>query len=439
MIESKIMNSKKSTKIWIVTMLLAVSMMLMYTTYSSASIESGIANTSIMESTTPDVYLVYPSNSSTLESGEIVLYFNVSDRQWSNITNCTLILNGSINATKTDVNYTTSQFVLQDNITKNFTLSSLAPGEYEWSVNCTEARDPRYDDTSSSETGSSQTYKLTITTKTQEIENISISVSGTDARLNWSAVSAATLYKIYYANSISSAFTHMANTSDTKYTDRTANSSITRYYKISAYNALGENMTNETYGKITYQLMRKEGYNTRNWLSFPLNDSSLRNAKALLNNITNATSVVMWNSTTQMARSCNLYSCPTIGCTATNCNFTIVPGSGYEVNINESAPLAVNWTMAGKVIRPKSVKVYSISGTFSRNWISIPSNTTITNAQGIITSMNQISAVRNWNPETQSTESRIKISPVFGIGTNFNTYSYKGYDVLAQGNFTWVQ
>jgi len=84
----------------------------------------------------PNVTLILPENNNLSFAGNTSFYFNVSDD--SEISNCSLIIDGAINQTDKTINK--SEIL-------NFTLD-LEPGNYQWSVNCTD----EYNNTGASET-----------------------------------------------------------------------------------------------------------------------------------------------------------------------------------------------------------------------------------------------------------------------------------------------
>ncbi len=83
------------------------------------------------ESTEPVVTLDNPANNSG-SGGNVTLNFKVEDIL--SINNCSLVLNNALNQTSTPiVKY----------VTQNFTLSNLAVGKYNWSLNCTDSANSR--------------------------------------------------------------------------------------------------------------------------------------------------------------------------------------------------------------------------------------------------------------------------------------------------------
>ncbi len=94
------------------------------------------------DTTSPVVTLISPANSSTGDSSSTVTFtYNVTDS--SNIANCSLLIDNSVDQTDTTIT---------KNISQSFT-KSLSNGDYNWSVNC-------YD--SAANQGSSTLYYLTV-------------------------------------------------------------------------------------------------------------------------------------------------------------------------------------------------------------------------------------------------------------------------------------
>jgi len=75
----------------------------------------------------PLINLISPPDGNTSETGNVIFKYNVTDN--SNIANCSLIFNETINETNTSIT---------KNIEQNFTKTNLPDGIYNWSVNCTD-------------------------------------------------------------------------------------------------------------------------------------------------------------------------------------------------------------------------------------------------------------------------------------------------------------
>jgi hypothetical protein len=81
----------------------------------------------VLDSSPPSVTLASPENNSQDTDGNVTFRYNVSDA-WSDIANCTLMLNGSANKTETAISESSTNEI---NVL-------LAPGAYIWTVNCTD-------------------------------------------------------------------------------------------------------------------------------------------------------------------------------------------------------------------------------------------------------------------------------------------------------------
>ncbi len=97
------------------------------------------------DQTAPDINIVGPVNGYNDTNGNLTLYYNVSD-DYSNIANCSLIINETINQTVYDV---------QQDIKINFTVNSTAEGFYSWYINCS-------DDSLATNKGSSEKRNITV-------------------------------------------------------------------------------------------------------------------------------------------------------------------------------------------------------------------------------------------------------------------------------------
>jgi len=258
----------------------------------------------------------------------------------------------------------------------------------------------------------------------------------------WNASNHSIKYYVYYTDNLSQEFSVLAETTLNNYTDTTANQTRRRFYKVSGWNPSGENFTS-VYGKTVYYLKRKPNVNTRNWISLYL-DSNLTTANESLNEINNITTFTMFNSTTQVRTTCNLFSCPAFpSCTPTNCdfNFTLENATGYEVNVNSSFSEFSNWSLVGKVKPPLSKSLVRNSTSFGINWVSIYYNTTMNNAYDLLTSIPFADAVTYWDPLEQTSKGYLD-SPfpwIPYIGTNFNIEPETGYEVSILIDTTYTQ
>ncbi|RLG22957.1 hypothetical protein DRN85_10190, partial [Methanosarcinales archaeon] len=95
--------------------------------YSNAN-GSVTTNIIVNDYTPPTIELNNPQNDSCDNDGNIVFYYTPNDNY--NVSNCSLIINNTINQT----NHTISE-----GIQNNFTLNNLGEADYNWSVNCTDS------------------------------------------------------------------------------------------------------------------------------------------------------------------------------------------------------------------------------------------------------------------------------------------------------------
>ncbi|MBI4981476.1 hypothetical protein HZC30_08055 [Candidatus Woesearchaeota archaeon] len=101
-------------------------------TTSGDTISSGtglqyLQNATLTEIVPPVINLVSPEDNNVSGTGNVTFIYNVSDS--SNISNCKLIINNSVNQTNTSIT---------KDINQNFTLNNMHNGIYSWSVNCTD-------------------------------------------------------------------------------------------------------------------------------------------------------------------------------------------------------------------------------------------------------------------------------------------------------------
>jgi len=201
----------------------------------------------------PNITLIAPANNTlNTTSHNIIFYYNVTDD--SAIANCSLVLNDIINQTNSSVIINAS--------TNNFT-ATLIDGNYNWSINCTD---------SAGNTGVSDVYNLTINiTEAGLISSPNITIRLSDdnksVTLNWSNISNADSYRLYYSDNVSLIiYLNISNVpsnvynitlTDANYTD--ANLTSQRYYRVSAVLGSAENLSQQTVGK--YIIGLEQGLN----------------------------------------------------------------------------------------------------------------------------------------------------------------------------------
>ncbi|MFH1608194.1 MAG: hypothetical protein ABIA78_03600, partial [archaeon] len=93
---------------------------------------AGNSNSSMVfftiDTTPPTITLISPANQSADSDGNITFNYNVSDML--SVSNCSLILNGTVNQTNLSIT---------KDVVQNFTVNNLVAGAYNWYVNCTDA------------------------------------------------------------------------------------------------------------------------------------------------------------------------------------------------------------------------------------------------------------------------------------------------------------
>ncbi|MFC2134931.1 DUF2341 domain-containing protein [Bacteroidota bacterium] len=124
----------------------------------------GIVNTSTTRNFTvddaPAITLDVPENNTYTNDDLTIFFFNVSEE--TDISNCSLILNNTINSTK-------SSPLIQNNAKNNITVN-LSTGNYEWSINCTDTEE---------NTGASKTKKIITVDKVLPVIFSLLSPNGT--------------------------------------------------------------------------------------------------------------------------------------------------------------------------------------------------------------------------------------------------------------------
>ena len=387
----------------------------------------------IKDTIPPSVALYYPQNNTNFSS-YFVPSFNFSVTE-DYIDSCELWGNwsGGWHLNKTVVSPPT------DTNTSFLGVNTTEDGYFIWNVRC--------NDTSGNTGWGSANLTFAAFLFPEEVNSTSLNITQTlnngkgNITIFWNASSHAFSYRIYYSTNLSD-FIFLNETSQLNYTDTEfANSGdIRRFYRVDAWNPTGQNSSSSYMGVHIYSL--NHNGNTKNWITFPSNASYLMTANDSLNEITNATAFTMWNATIQKRVTCNAFSCPEPpSCTDTNCNFNLVAGLGYEVNINSSSDSSINWSMIGIANAPANITLIKNSSSYGKNWIGLYANTSLTNAQAILQNISYADSVTNWNSVQQVSEGLIP-SPfpwIPYLGTNFNTQIEKGYEVSVTQSMNWTQ
>jgi hypothetical protein len=385
----------------------------------------------------PAINLNYPANYSNFLDYNISQFtYTVEDN--SSITNCSLYGNF------TGIWHLNQTVNFPEKTTENNFSSIITSGDgyYIWNVLCSDI----YGNFAYSPLNF--TFSTFLSPDSPDISLINISQTKNDGTgevfLIWNASDHSDYYKIYSTNNLSKEFTVLSQTKSTNYTDIHANDSQRKFYKISSWNPAGENFSNITFGKTVYSLERKPSTNTKNWIGFYLTND-LTKANDSLNEISNVTAFTMWNETIQKRVICNKFSCPDFpSCTDTNCNFDLESARGYEVNMNISSSVKTNWSTVGMFIKPSSINLIKNSTSSGKNWISVYGNTSLTNANNLIISIQYADVVTSWNSQQQTSEGYIFTSSPFPwippyLGINFFIEPEKAYEISVNQSVLYTQ
>jgi len=410
-------------------------------THHRARIGSDASNTrtvnwqviELVERNSPVVNLLTP-NGTNFSTNFAILNYTVSDQ--NTVPNCTLYGTwGSTDEWKANETNTAQQL---DVLSFFQNINVENDGYYIWNVLC-------YDLYGNlGENSTNFTFASYLPPEEFNETLFNITQTSTDGNGNvtliWNLSNHSIKYYIYSTDDLLSDFTLLGETTGNNYTDSTANDSRRRFYRVSGWNPSGENFTS-TYGKTVYYLKRKENVNTKNWVGLYL-DSGLTNANESLSEINNISTFTMFNSTTQVRTTCNLFSCPDFpSCTETNCNFGLENATGYEANVNSSYSIFSNWSTVGKVIEPSSKQLTRNATSFGMNWVSIYYNTTLNKAHDLLVSISFADAVTHWDPFEQTSEGYLD-SPfpwIPYIGTNFTIEPETAYEVSILIDTTYTQ
>ena len=253
---------------------------------------------------------------------------------------------------------------------------------------------------------------------------------GTNVTLDWGNWTDGSTYDIYITNNLTAGFpaTPNATTIEKSWTDINAGDNNQRYYKATC-NTTGVQIEGDV-SKITYEL-KKGAITGANWISLPNTNLPITNADGLIKDIPNCTKVAWWNSTSQKAESYSEVPFPPF---YVGTNFEVKPASGYEVAVTANT----TWTIVGWVppICVIKLKKGTISGV---NWIGMPFNTTIADANELIKDIPDCTKVAWWNSTSQKAESYSKVPfPPYYVGTNFEVKPARGYEVAVTTNTTWT-
>ena len=247
--------------------------------------------------------------------------------------------------------------------------------------------------------------------------------------LNWGNWTGNSKYKydIYITTNLTAGFptTPTATTAEESWTDMNAADDKQRYYKV-----VNKTIESEVC-KIAYEL-KKGAITGVNWISLPNTNVPIRNVDGLIKDIQpNCTKVAWWNSGSQKAESYSEVPFPPF---YVGTNFEVKPARGYEVAVTSNT----TWAVVGWVPRicPLKLKKGAITGV---NWIGMPFNTTISNADELIKDIANCNKVAWWNSTNQKAESYSKVPfPPYYVGTNFEVKPASGYEVAVTDNTMWI-
>jgi len=387
--------------------------------------------------TAPEVNLIYPGNNYNFSSF-LIPRFNFSVSDANDVVNCSLYGNWS--------GWHRNQTI--DNLVKDVDINFSqveVPGDeyYVWNVEC-------YDFVGNSGfNNTNYTFAAFLYPDAPNSSDFNISQTANDGTGNitlfWGPGNHSFLYRVYNSTSMTGFFSLLNETSYLNFTDETFRNTgdKRRFYRIDSWNPTGQNSSSQYFGTHIYAL--RHNVNTRNWIGFPSNFNYLKNASDALNEIPNATAVSMWNQTDQRRVTCNTYSCPsTYECTPTNCNFSfnMASGRGYEVNINSTAPSAINWSGVGIVLNPVMINLIKYNSTYwGKNWVSICANTTLVGADQLLNNITYADAVTDWDENAQTSLGLIHSPFPWAqyLGTNFSILLEGGYEVSVNQTMPWQQ
>ena len=245
---------------------------------------------------------------------------------------------------------------------------------------------------------------------------------GTNVTLDWGNwTGTCSSFDIYITNNLTAGFPTSPNatTSSTSWQDTNAGDDDQRYYKVTC-NATGVQV-NGVASKVNYALTGA------NWVSVPVTNPPMTNARGLMDDILNCGKVGWLNSTSQFTESyVKLSYYPFYDGT----NFDVKPARGYEVQVTSGGV----WTVIGWVPNVDPISIED-----GANWIGIPFNTTIGDARGLMDDILNCGKVGWLNSTSQFTESYVKLSYYpFYDGTNFDVKPARGYEVQVTADTTWT-
>ena len=221
---------------------------------------------------------------------------------------------------------------------------------------------------------------------------------------------------------------------NTWYTDHDAKDKRRIFYKIYSNTSNGRT-SKEIIVKQNYTLRRINGGEAINYISLYFNSSYISKAQDLLNNITESTIVMRWNTTNQKIESCLTGFCPNPPfCGGGQCNFGISKGESYRVEIDSSSPLSIEWTAIGVVYKPIDVTLKE-----GRNWVSMYAGTEISDDLNFLESIGpNTTNVSKWDNTNQVwMMSNFTYNPRIYQLSNFTVTVEDGYEIWVSSDTAW--
>lgn len=377
-------------------------------------------------------------NNTVITSPNITLSFNVTST--TQISSCTLIhnLTGAWQSNLTIYPQTI-------NFTATFNLTQLPDlTDITWNIECQDLLG-----NTNESANNITTYIIYPIDPPTDIISFINNTNETDPTykrnltINWTPVDGVTHYKIEASTNLSR-FDSILNTTNTTFIDFNASDYKQRFYRIVAVKHKLEVVSTIIIGKQDYKLERIIGNRAVNRITIPFNDSRYKHAGDILNNIPEVTEVRMWNASSQKAIVCNRLTCPEpIDRTDTSYNFTINSSYFIEITISQNPNNAstVNFTTTGIVETPAPIQLIKKPLGTSKNWPTLPANTTITTASELMASINNagqgtVGSIYFWNSTQQ--KQYYYLSFRGGWGTNFPIDTETGYQVYITSNTTWT-
>ncbi|MFH1133634.1 MAG: LamG domain-containing protein [Nanoarchaeota archaeon] len=369
----------------------------------------------------PVVNLSWPPNA-TYQNTSLTIVCNATDD--INVTSIDLWGNFSGSWAK---NASNSTGVTQTFMSANFTI--LVPeGDYVW--NCNGSNDQPAD------SWAPKNFSLFIRNMPSAPTNLGLNVSGFGVFINWTNGTNATNYSISWASSSTGSFSVVGTSNGSNFTDTL--DATTKFYRVTAVNQVGQADGTPLLVAHVYQLVRKSGGRTKNWIAIPF-DGVLVKAKDLLDRVPNITSIIMWNASTQSSQTCSRAtagSCPTT-CVGGLCNFFLEDGMMIELYINDTIPLELNFTAGGSLAPPVELNFIKFDSGSSKKWIGLPANTTIVYARNLLFNLSFANTVSRYNESTQLSLGFLRVGA--GIGKNFPVSPFAGFSITVTENGTWNQ